>query len=103
MLLAASLLRKVVTAEATGEWFDGQVREYMKSLRSPISKGCVTLVAGERPFVGMTVSENCVVKVGIEYAFHMNDPFMYYMGFLVSHGDEDFRTFNTKSVRRSQH
>lgn len=50
----------------------------------------------ERPFVGMTVSENCVVKVGIEYAFHMNDPFMYYTGFLVSHGDEDFRTFNPR-------
>ena len=26
----------------------------MKSLCSPISKGCVALVAGERPFVGMT-------------------------------------------------
>ena len=62
MSLAASLLRKVVTAEATGEWFDGQVRGNMIPECTTIVEIGATLVTDVRPLARM--NENVPREIG---------------------------------------
>ena len=66
MPLASGLLRKVMTAEATREWLNAQVRGQVMSLGRPVSEGSVAVVTGIWPFAGMATDVDLEIEFGLK-------------------------------------